>query len=117
MPSRFTWVDYSKAQQDAFTDAIDAFRDHGTRDELGLSVIRDGFADLFFPGTGSLQTRARYFLFVPWMYLQLEGDRVRSSDIAVRDRKFETRLIDALLASSEDAGGVIGKVSREQLKR
>ncbi|MDO8476158.1 MAG: DUF6361 family protein [Candidatus Rokubacteria bacterium] len=117
MPSVFTWVDYSKAQQDALTDAIDAFREHGTRDEVGLSVIRDGFADLFFPGTGSLQRRARYFLFIPWMYLQLEGDRVRSSDIVGRAKKIEVGLIDALLAAQEDAGGVIGERSRDKLKR
>jgi hypothetical protein len=117
MPSLFTWVDYSKAQQDAFTDAIDAFREQGTRDELGLSVIRDGFAGLFFPGTGTLQTRARYFLLIPWMYRQLEDDHVRSSDIAGRARKVELGLIDALLASQEDAAGVIGRVSRERLQR
>ena len=117
MPSLFAWVDYSKAQQDAFIDAIDTFREHGTRDEMGLSAIRDGFAGLFFPGTGSLQTRARYFLFVPWMYLQLERDRVRSSDVAARAKRFEVSLINALLASQEDADHVIGARSGEKLQR
>lgn len=34
---------------------------------LGFAPIRDAFADYFFPGTSTIQTRARYFLFVPWI--------------------------------------------------
>jgi hypothetical protein len=44
-------------------DVISAFREQDTRDELGLGTIRDGFANILFPGTSTIQTRARYFLF------------------------------------------------------
>lgn len=40
-------------------EVIDLFREHDTRDELGLGVICDALADLLFPGTSTLQTRAR----------------------------------------------------------
>jgi hypothetical protein len=33
-----------------------------TRDELGIGSVRDAFAELLFPGTGAIMTRARYFL-------------------------------------------------------
>jgi hypothetical protein len=39
-------------------DAISLFKDQGTVDELGIGTVRDTFADLFFPGTGTVQTSA-----------------------------------------------------------
>jgi len=33
-------------------------------------VVRDAFSDLMFPGTSTAQTRATYFLLVPWYYLK-----------------------------------------------
>ena len=43
-----------------------------TRDELGIGSVRDAFADMLFPGTSTIMTRARYFLLVPWTYQRLE---------------------------------------------
>ena len=37
---------------------IDLFRERDTIDELGLQAIWDAFAELLFPGTGTVQTRA-----------------------------------------------------------
>ena len=67
--STFAWIDHSEKQRRQILEAIDLFREKDTRDELGIAGIRDAFSDMLFPGTGALQTRARYFLFVPWMYL------------------------------------------------
>lgn len=114
--SSFAWLDYSEHDRRAALDVIDKFREHETRDELGLAGIRDGFADLFFPGTGTLQTRARYFFFVPWMYLELERLRIRSAQVAARARRGEIALID-VLADSADAQGTIGVLARARLKR
>jgi hypothetical protein len=116
MPSWFGWIDQSEHQRRKMLDVLDLFRQKETRDELGVSAIRDGFADLLFPGTGSLQTRVRYFLFVPWMYEALEERRVSSADIARRARTVEVGLIEALL-KSENNDGTIGRVSRAALHR
>lgn len=116
MPSSFSWIDHSELHRRKMLDAVDLFREQGTRDELGLSVIRDGFADLLFPGTGALQTRARYFFLVPWMYCYFERERVRSSDIARRARQFELRLIEAVLVS-DDHERTIGARARGELQR
>src|SRR5579863_8105027 len=99
MASTFAWLDHSEEQRRQMLDILDLFREKGTVDELGLGAIRDAFADMLFPGTGALQTRARYFLFVPWIYLRLEGQRVPSAEIARKARKAEIDLIERLLAS------------------
>lgn len=94
-------------------DVIDLFGEKTTRDELGLGGVRDAFADLLFPGTTTIQTVAKYFLFVPWMYMELERKQVSSSKVAERARKFEIELARTL----GDADGVIGKRAKDSLKR
>lgn len=116
MASIFTWIDHSERQRRKVLDAIDMFHEKGTRDELGLGTIRDAFADLLFPGTGSLQTRARYFLFIPWMYNELEAKRIGPADIPRRSRQYEIKLID-VLAESGDPEGTIGILARAALRR
>jgi hypothetical protein len=76
MASRFAWIDIDEASRRTMLNFIDKFRDQGTLDELGIGTIRDAFADYFFPGTTTVQTRARYFLFVPWIYRRLEDTPV-----------------------------------------
>ena len=67
MPSAFTWLDFAESDRQKAMQVIDLFREKGTVDELGFAPIRDAFADHLFPGTSTIQTRARYFLFVPWI--------------------------------------------------
>lgn len=112
MSSAFTWLDHSDKERRKVLEAIDRFKETDTRDELGIAPIRDAFSDLFFPGTGVLMTRARYFLFVPWMYLELERRGFRD-DIETRGRRAEVQLIDTL----GDEVGAIGKLAKGTLKR
>jgi len=114
--SSFAWLDYSERERRRAMDLIELFRDKTTRDELGLGTIRDAIADTLFPGTSTIQTRARYFLFVPWVYRELEKRQVPSGDIARVARQVEIRLIDAL-ARSDDTRGVIGIEARASLQR
>lgn len=116
MGSTFTWLDHSEHDRRRVLDAVDRFKETSTRDELGLGVIRDAFADLLFPGTSTIQTRARYFLFVPWMYRQLHEKRVSADKVVARAREGEIQLRDALLMA-EDTAGVLGKVAGASLKR
>lgn len=75
-------------------EQINAIREEKTiRDERGIGSVRDAFADMLSPGTSTIQTRARYFLFVPWMYLSIENKRVQSSKIANRARAEKSALI------------------------
>jgi Family of unknown function (DUF6361) len=97
-------------------DIVDLFREHDTRDELGVGSVHDTFADLFFPGTSTIMTRARYFLLVPWTYQQLEGQRIGSAHITERARRAEIDLISTI-EQSEESEGNIGKLARTALKR
>jgi hypothetical protein len=113
--STFTWLDTAEADRRQALDIIDAFRERDTRDELGLGTIRDAISDLLFPGTTTIQTRARYLLFVPWIYRELERKKVDSANIARRARAAEIALIEALAARETE--GVIGIQARSRLQR
>src|SRR6476620_8900163 len=114
--STFAWIDHSEKQRRQILEAIDLFREKDTRDELGIAGIRDVFSDMLFPGTGALQTRARYFFFVPWMYLGFEAARVSSAEVARKGRAFEIALIERLM-DSEEPSGTIGIHAGPSLQR
>lgn len=61
------WIDFSKKDRDKVFAVLDALTEPGAVDELGIGAIRDGFADIFFPGTSTVQTRAKYFLLIPYI--------------------------------------------------
>jgi hypothetical protein len=56
--STFVWLDYSEGERRKMLDVVDLFREHDTRDELGIGSVRDAFADMLFPGTSTIMTRA-----------------------------------------------------------
>ena len=99
-------------------EVLDLFREKGTLDELGIGSIRDTFADRFFPAISTIQTRARYFLFVPWIYQALERDRISSARAAAHARHQQARLVESLKAGGEGpASGVIGIDAGPNLQR
>lgn len=115
--SSFGWLDHREEDADRMRQVLAAFDDKGTLDSLGIGQIRDAFADMLFPGTSTIQTRARYFLFVPWVYQGLEQDRVPAARAHDEARKREVRLIHALIrGAGEDRQGIIGVNARERIK-
>ena len=116
MPSTFAWLDQSEEQRRKVLDIVDMFKEQGTVDELGLGTVRDAVADILFPGTSNLMTKAAYYLFVPWMYQRLERQKTPSAEIAAKGRREELKLIERLLANGE-MQGVIGRVARGNLQR
>ena len=95
---------------------VDLFREKGTVDELGLGTIRDAFADRLFPGTSTLQSRTRYWLFIPWLYQRLEAAKVRSADADGRIRQLQAELVQSLEKGGESEG-VIGIERKEKVLR
>lgn len=116
MPSTFTWLDTSEHDRRRAMEVIDLFRRQTTRDELGIGTIRDALANLLAPGISTIQTRAKYFLLIPWVYQRLERIKCRSEDAAHRGRNNELRIADAL-ANSDDPSGTIGIEAKKALKR
>ena len=53
------WIDFSKTERSKILSVLDLLSESGTLDELGIAPVRDGFSNLFFPGTTTIQTRAK----------------------------------------------------------
>src|SRR3990170_1241358 len=105
--SVFQWLDYSEHERRKSLEVIALFQEQDTRDELGVGAVRDAFADFFFPGTSTIQTRARYFLLIPWCYLKIEHEQVPSHEAASKSRRSQDIMRQALCKGGEERG-VIG---------
>ena len=118
MPSLLAWLDHDEAERRRMQEVIELFRERDTVDELGIGSVRDAFSNLLFPARRCCTAALATSSFVPWIYLELERQRVPSSQIAARARRDEIRLIYALIEGGEGEGsGVIGAVARERLKQ
>lgn len=107
--SAFAWLDYSDGERRRMLEVIDLFREKGTVDEMGIGSIRDTFADRFFPAISTIQSRARYFLFIPWIYQMLERERIPSARAWPHARYLQAQLVDSLKTGGEGtAAGLIG---------
>ena len=113
---KIAWVDFSEKEKRIVSGLIRAMQDAGTRDELGLGTIRDFFSNLFFPGISVIQTRARYFLLIPWIYSELEQEHVPSAKIERKGREREVWQMDELKAGGETRG-IIGGAAGSALIR
>jgi hypothetical protein len=114
--SYLAWIDFDPEERRRAQTLIDLFKQPEARDELGLGTVRDGLADILFPGTSTIQTRLRYMLFISWIYReaqQRKGSQAERTAFA-RNREFE--LAEALLAGGEKVG-VIGRDAGRNLKR
>lgn len=103
------WIDFSKNERDKVLGVLDSLTEQGTLDELGIAPIRDGFADIFFPGTSTLQTHAKYFLLVPYACKDIERSDV--TDFAkAQDTLYQIERLTAelLRKNSPDELGIIG---------
>lgn len=116
MPSLLAWVDHDAEARERTLRILSMFQERESRDELGLGGIRDSFADQLLPGTSTIQTRLRYMLIVPWVYLLLEKQRVLPSDFADQADAAERDLIAPLIAS-DDRAGVFGLTAGRRVKR
>lgn len=106
------WIDFSKSERNKVLSVLELLSEKGTLDELGIAPIRDGFAERFFPGTSTIQTRAKYFLIVPYALKELErsGDSNPASVLRALDQ-MERSCAEMFLAKNQDEAGVIGKRS------
>ncbi len=111
--SAVTWLDFSEAQQRKVLEALKGFEEKDTVDDLGFGPIRDAISGTFFPGTSVLQTRAKYFLFIPWIFQRAQNRWPANAVGKAAD--MERKLISALL-ESEDLDGVIGRTKGKDLK-
>lgn len=107
--SQLGWVDFSNEDRDRVKHALKQLSEPGTLDELGIGPLRDGFADLMFPGFSTLQTRAKYFITVPriirdYLHLGLRKQQKQSLQDYLGEQ--ETLLSERLRDKHRDDGQI-----------
>ena len=107
MTSLIAWLDASSEDQRRMREIVNLFSERESRDELGIGQVRDALSDSLWPGTSTLFTRARYFLFIPWCYRAAAEARNDVDKAAALADQNERRLIRALTGPGE-RDGVIG---------
>lgn len=109
MTSLIAWLDASSEDQRRMREIVNLFSERESRDELGIGQVRDALSDLLWPGTSTLFTRARYFLFIPWCYRAAAEARKDIDKAAALADQNERRLIQALKGEKDGViGGTIG---------
>lgn len=105
MGSTISWLDHSEEDQRRVREMLQLFSDRDTVDDLGIGTVRDAISNSLFPGTSVIQTRARYFLFVPWLFRRAE--QRHPQQLVAKAIDMERKLIGALRAGG-DLAGLIG---------
>jgi len=117
MVSTVAWIDYDSEAHQRAQRILTLFNERETRDELGLGTIRDAIADTLFPGTSTIQTRLRYMLFLPWIFLDLERRGTSAEKMSRRARAAQLKLAEYLGENCPDETGNIGGEAGKGLKR
>jgi hypothetical protein len=113
MSSSLTWLDHDNAARERSHRLLQMFKESETRDELGIGAIRDSISDQLFPGTSVIQTRLRYMLLLPWLFMQMESEGVSAAKFSKIARERELALNDRLSAER----GAFGRVMGHDLQR
>jgi hypothetical protein len=110
------WIDYGSRDRNKILSILSLLSTPEAVDELGIGVVRDGFANILFPGTSTIQTRAKYFLLVPYIMMELERENILSPK-SFLDRLSKEEIALISLLKKDNAEGVIGGRAGEKLQR
>ncbi len=83
------WIDFSERDRRRTLELIRHSQEESAVDELGIGVIRDAFANFFFPGTSTIQTRAKYFFLIPYSIMEVVEEYKASNN---KNKSFEESL-------------------------
>ena len=115
------FIDYSREERNRILSTLRMLEERSALDELGIGVIRDAYADKLFPGISTLQTRAKYFVLIPYIF-QTAKERAEKGTLQnarvmlqwVNER--EDLLVETLKNHSSNTNGIIG-INAFQQKR
>ena len=114
------FIDYSKDERNKILSTLKLLGEQTALDELGIGVIRDAYADLLFPGVSTLQTRAKYFVIIPYLFqeafeLAEKGKLCSGREMMQWLHTTEDKLVETLVHNSgSGANGIIGSVALKQ---
>lgn len=108
------WVDYSLEEADKIKKILRMLSEKTAIDELGIGTIRDYFSDKLFPGISTLQTRAKYFVIMPYIFADIEKRIFKNqSEVISSLRAIENGIVKPLINNSSKkactAEGIIGR--------
>ncbi|SNY58432.1 hypothetical protein SAMN06297280_3400 [Arsukibacterium tuosuense] len=113
------WVDFSSLERERVAQIMSMLQEKGTLDELGIGQLRDAFADKLFPGFSTIQTRAKYFVTLPFLfhdYRQLKTHERLKTPLTEFLSEREDKLARMLVKNHIDdmPYGIIGKDSLDK---
>lgn len=111
------WVDFSKTERDKVVSILRLLGTQTALDELGIGTVRDAFSDMLFPGISTLQTRAKYFVILPYLFAQAENHRFKHRrDVLAYIHNEEFTLVKTLVKNSGlEAYGIVGSRNMEKM--
>lgn len=93
------WIHFSDTTRRQVLKIIDLLGEAGAVDELGIGVVRNAFSNEMFRGISTIQTRARYFFFVPYLIIDyLRGNQTEPAQSYMN--KAEMNLLEELTLHS-----------------
>lgn len=107
------WIDFSPEHRDKVASVIDLLKPQGRVDELGIGIIRNALSDVLFPGTSTIQTRAKYFFIIPRIFkdyqTKYENKKAKPKlKNYLRERENHTIRVLAEKYRDTDEQGIIG---------
>ncbi len=116
LQSSMSWVDFTDEDQKRAQDYLRSLNE-GTLDELGFGIMRDAFADIFFPATSTIMTRARYFILVPSIYLATLQRGDHGTNAKRKCERMELSLRKKLIENKTNPSRTIGKKRSSDTRR
>lgn len=119
------WIDFSKEDKSNAINVIHSLNEPGVLDELGFGVLRNAFANDFFPGISTLHTRSKYLYLIPYLLFEIqkkcaEGKYPVNGNAASFIKKIredidvEEKRTKNLLLKKGDLEGVIGSSTTDE---
>ena len=107
------WIDFSPEHRNRVSSVIDLLKPEGRIDELGIGIVRNALSDILFPGTSTIQTRAKYFILIPRMFkeyqIKFENKKTKPKlKEYLRQRENQIIRILAEKYDGTDVQGIIG---------
>lgn len=116
IPMQIGFIDFSKEERNKILATLKLLGTQTALDELGIGVIRDAYADILFPGISTIQTRAKYFVLIPYLFNRASKQNLSSGrEVLNWINNFEDKLVETLLRNSKsEETGIIGKNALRQ---